>query len=65
MLLIPFGRSRVFSPCRPIHNPEKHIRFFLRAFELRSSEIPFCAAAVVLGVSGLMLGKRARLKKTL
>ena len=65
MLLIPVTRNRVFFPWRPIHTPEEHIRLFLRAFVLRSSEIPFCAAAVALGVSGLMLGKRPRLKKPL
>lgn len=60
MLLIPFARTRLYFPWRPIHTPEGHVRFLTRAFLIRSSEIPFCAAAVVAGVSGLLLRKRAR-----
>jgi hypothetical protein len=42
-----------------------HVRFLARAFLISSSEIPFCAAAVVVGVSGLLLLKRARSEESL
>lgn len=52
-LLIPFARSRLKFPWRPIHTPQEHLTFLARAFVIRSSEIPFCAAAIVAGLSGL------------
>ncbi len=65
MLLIPFARTRLYLPWRPIHTPDGSVRLFARAFLIRSSEIPFCAAAIVAGVSGLLLRKRTQFKKSL
>jgi inner membrane protein len=65
MLLIPFARTRLYFPWRPIHTPVGHVRFLARAFLIGSSEIPFCAAAIVVGVSGLLLRKRARSEDSL
>jgi inner membrane protein len=57
MLLIPFERTRLYFPWRPIHTPQEHLSLLARAFVIRSSEIPFCAAAVIVGVSGTLLLK--------
>jgi inner membrane protein len=65
MLLIPFARTRLYFPWRPIHTPDGHVRLLARAFLIRSSEIPFCAAAIIAGVSGLLLRKRTRSEESL
>lgn len=58
MLLLPFGSARLYFPWRPIHTQPGGIRLLARSFLVRYSEIPFCAAAIVAGVSGLLLPKR-------
>jgi inner membrane protein len=65
MLLIPFARTRLHLPWRPIHTPGSEVGLLARAFMIRSSEIPFCAAAIVIGVSGLLLRKRAQFEESL
>jgi inner membrane protein len=65
MLLIPFARTRLYFPWHPIHTPGRSVHLLARAFLIRSSEIPFCAAALVAGVSGLFLRKSTRLKESL
>jgi inner membrane protein len=59
MLLLPFARTRLYFPWRPIHTPPALQPLFARTFLIRYSEVPFCAAAVVAGVSGLLLRRRA------
>jgi inner membrane protein len=54
MLLIPFARTRLYFPWRPIHTPPQNVRLLVRAFVIRSSEIPFCAAAIVAGILGIL-----------
>ena len=52
MLLFPFSTERLFFPWRPIRvSPLSIARFFERADEILRSELPFCAAAVLLGRS--------------
>jgi inner membrane protein len=58
MLLLPIARVRLYFPWRPIHNPDRYVHLLRRAFQIRPSEIPFCAAAIAAGVSGLLLRKR-------
>jgi inner membrane protein len=54
MLLFPFSEERLFFPWRPIHvSPLSIARFFDRAGEILWSELPFCAAALALGITGL------------
>ncbi len=48
MLLIPFARTRMYLPWRPIHTPPQTVHLLVRALTIRSSEIPFCAAAIPL-----------------
>lgn len=57
-LLIPFALTRLYFPWRPIHTLDGHVHLLARAFLIRSTEMPFCAAAIVAGVSGLLLRKR-------
>jgi inner membrane protein len=57
MLLFPFSTERLFFPWRPIRvSPLTIARFFDRAGEILWSELPFCAAALLLGwtVRGIM-----------
>jgi inner membrane protein len=50
MLLFPFSTERLFFPWRPIRvSPLTIARFFDRAGEILWSELPFCAAALLLG----------------
>jgi inner membrane protein len=50
MLLFPFSTERLFFPWRPIRvSPLSIASFFDRAGPILCSELPFCAAAVVLG----------------
>jgi inner membrane protein len=52
MLLFPFSAERLFFPWRPIRvSPLTIARFFDRAGEILWSELPFCAAAVFLGLA--------------
>ena len=52
MLLFPFSTERLFFPWRPIRvSPLSIARFFDRAGEILWSELPFCAAAIVLGLA--------------
>lgn len=57
MLLLPFARTRLYFPWRPIHTLAGHgeIVVLRRIFLIRPSEIPFCVAALIAGVSGLLL----------
>jgi len=56
MLLFPFSTERLFFPWRPIRvSPLTIGRFFGRAPEILLSELPFCAAAVALGLCGWRL----------
>jgi inner membrane protein len=53
MLLFPFSEDRWFFPWRPIHvSPLSIPRFFSRAGYILRSEMPFCMAAVAIGVAG-------------
>ena len=52
MLLFPFSAERLFFPWRPIRvSPLSIARFFDRAGEILWSELPFCAAATLLGLA--------------
>jgi inner membrane protein len=56
MLLFPFSEGRLFFPWRPIRvSPLSVLRFFSRAGEILASELPFCLAALALGLVGLMV----------
>jgi inner membrane protein len=53
MLLFPFSTDRFFFPWRPIHvSPLGIMRFFGRAGYILRSEMPFCIAAVAIGLGG-------------
>ena len=55
MVLVPFSEARLFFPWRPIHvSPLDLGRFFSMAGYILKSEFPFCAAAMGIGVSGLL-----------
>ena len=59
MLLLPFSRARVFFPWRPIYTTPGGIETLMsRAWILRSSEIPFCLAAMLIGVTGLIAQRK-------
>ena len=59
MLLIPFSTGRFFFPWRPIRvSPLTIGRFFDRAGPILWSELPFCAAALAVGILGLWVRKR-------
>ena len=52
MVLFPFSTERFFFPWRPIRvSPLSVARFFDRAGQILRSELPFCAAAMLLGVA--------------
>jgi inner membrane protein len=52
MLCFPFSTARLFFPWRPIRvSPLSIARFFDRAGEILWSELPFCAAAILLGLA--------------
>jgi inner membrane protein len=52
MLLFPFSNARFFFPWRPIQvSPIDISSFFSRAGDILLSELPFCAAAVVIGLA--------------
>jgi inner membrane protein len=54
MLLYPFSTERLFFPWRPIRvSPLSISRFFSRAGPILLSELPFCAAALAIGLAGL------------
>jgi inner membrane protein len=56
MLLFPFSTDRLFFPWRPIHvSPLDISRFFERAGYVLGSELPFCLAAIAIGLTGLKL----------
>jgi inner membrane protein len=52
MLEIPFSRARMYLPWRPIHTPPGSESLLSRALVLRPTEIPFCTAALIVGVFG-------------
>lgn len=55
MLLLPFSRARLFFPWRPIYTPPGGIENVLaRAWFIRRTEVPFCAAAVIAGILALV-----------
>jgi inner membrane protein len=52
MLWFPFSTERIFFPWRPIRvSPLSISRFFDRAGEILWSELPFCAAATLVGLA--------------
>jgi inner membrane protein len=62
MLLFPFSTDRFFFPWRPIHvSPLGILRFFSRAGYILRSEMPFCLAAVAVGLA-VRWTVRARLR---
>jgi inner membrane protein len=60
MLGVPFSAARVYLPWRPIRTPSGREPILRRALELRRSELPFCAAALLLGLSGLWLVRKTQ-----
>jgi len=61
MLLFPISTARLFLPWRPIHvSPLSILRFFDNAGHILRSELPFCVAAVAIGVSALLVRTRLR-----
>jgi len=55
MLLFPLSPARWFFPWRPIHvSPLSIIRFFSVAGGILKSELPFCLAAIAIGVLGFV-----------
>jgi inner membrane protein len=61
MLLFPFSTERLFFPWRPIRvSPLTISRFFDRAGEILWSELPFCTAAMLVGLAARRLIARAR-----
>jgi inner membrane protein len=67
MLAAPFTHARFFFPWRPIHTPPNWDGLLTRGWSLRPTEIPFCVAAILIGVSGLwvldQLGRDPLLRK--
>jgi inner membrane protein len=56
MVLFPFSPERLFFSWRPIHvSPLNVLRFFSEAGYILKSELPFCLAAVAIGVSIFLL----------
>jgi inner membrane protein len=56
MVLFPFSPERLFFSWRPIHvSPLSVLRFFSGAGYILKSELPFCLAAVAIGVSIFLL----------
>jgi inner membrane protein len=59
MLLYPFETARLFFPWRPIHvSPLGILQFFSRAGYILKSELPFCAAALAIGLVGFVARRR-------
>ena len=59
MILFPVTTRRFFFPWRPIHvSPLTIARFFERAGPILRSELPFCAAALAIGILGLVVRRR-------
>jgi inner membrane protein len=59
MLLFPISDARLFFPWRPIHvSPLGIRRFFDKAGYILASELPFCLAAIALGIAGLLARTR-------
>jgi inner membrane protein len=53
MLLFPLSEARLFFPWRPIHvSPLEISKFFSEADYILRSELPFCAAAIAVGLAG-------------
>ena len=60
MLFFPFSTGRFFFPWRPIRvSPLSIARFFDRAGPILWSELPFCAAATLLGLALRRITPRA------
>ena len=60
MLLFPLSAERLFFPWRPIRvSPLSIARFFDRGGEILWSELPFCAAAILLGLAVWRITLRA------
>src|SRR5207247_6816051 len=56
MLLFPFSDARLFFPWMPIHvSPLGILEFFDRAGYILGSELPFCLAAVAIGLCRLFV----------
>lgn len=55
MLLLPLTDARIFFPWRPLHTAPGGVNNLLsRALIIRRTEIPFCLAAIAIGVSRLV-----------
>ena len=67
MLLFPFSDARLFFPWRPIHvSPLDIASFFSQAGYILLSELPFCAAAVAIGLAGYVkIARPSSLRKGL
>jgi len=60
VLLFPFSEARFSFPWRPIHvSPLGIVAFFSRAGPILRSELPFCAAALAVGLIGWVAGRKA------
>ena len=60
MILAPFSTERLFFGWRPIHvSPLSIVRFFSGAGYILKSELPFDLAAVVVGLTGMLLGRQS------
>jgi len=55
MLFAPFKRTRLYLPWRPIFTPPRGETLLRRAWVLRRTELPFCAAALLIGLSGVWI----------
>ena len=58
MLLIPFSLARLYFPGIAF-TPDKSVHLFARALLVRATEIPFCAAAIAAGITGLLFRKKS------
>ena len=59
MLLLPFSSLRIFFPWHPLHTvPSGYGALSIRAWMLRSSEIPFCLCAALIGTTALWVWRR-------
>lgn len=55
MLFLPLSNSRFFFLWRPIYNPAGSGEpLLIRAWLMRASELPFCMAALLIGICGLL-----------
>ena len=58
VMLLPFTRTRLYLPWRPLQTANPGESLLSHAWFLRRSEIPFCIAATGIGIFGLLIQKR-------